>query len=403
MPIHSNPLQNDRIVSLDMMRGFALFGIFVANSVNFQFGLFPTPELHHLYPLGVFDRIAEIFILFFAKASFYTLFSFLFGYGMALLKERLEYRNLPFATIYWRRMFILLVIGFLHGLFIWDGDILFVYAMTAFIFYFFLKLKGRGLLIWSLLLLLLMASSIAGNEEESTTLLDEQLFSYSAAEKTVLSSGSYAATILFRLHSDPLGMGVIGDIILNVTSMISVLGMFLLGAFVARKKWLEDVTNHSAFIKRIWWMTLLIGFPCKLAYILHDSYQNEMLHTTVGGPMTAMFYASSIALLASTEKGRALLQPLSYAGRLSFTNYLMQSIVFTTIFYGYGIGLFNKIGYFAGVLLVIGFFFLQVVVSTWWLRRFYVGPLEWVWRIGTYLRIPKLMRKASIQQADHRE
>ncbi|MDT8862330.1 DUF418 domain-containing protein [Alkalihalobacillus sp. MEB130] len=394
MNLHSRPLkEGDRIIALDMMRGLALLGILLANSLHFQYGLFVLPEIHHLYPLGMIDKIAEGLILVFAQASFYTLFSFLFGYGMAYLKERLEQRTLRFGVVYFRRTFLLLIVGYLHGLFIWDGDILFVYALTAFLLYFFLKLKERGLLIWSFLLLFLMALSIATPEDESTSIVDEQLLQYSIEENEVLSSGSYSEVVFFRLYADPLGLGIVGDIIINATAMVSVLGMFLLGAFVARKKWLLDVPKHRRLILRIWWITMLFGFPCKIAYLFIDTNAYEMLHTMVGGPLVAMFYASSIVLLATSERGQRWLKPLTYVGRLSLSNYLLQSLVFTTLFYGYGVGLFSNIGVFTGVLLVLVFFTLQVIASKWWLRLFQIGPFEWLWRAGTYLYLPKLLRK----------
>ncbi len=395
MTTRSLPLQeNNRIAALDIMRGLALIGILVANSIHFQYGLFPTQSIHELYPFGLLDQAAEIFILLFAQASFYTLFSFLFGYGMALLKERTEAQQLAFAPIYWRRMFILLGIGYVHGLFIWDGDILFVYALSGFLFFFFLKLKDRGLLIWSLILLLLMASSAAvpGDDPDVTT-YDDQLESYSLEEMAALSLGSYSDVVTFRRYADPLGLGGFGTIIMNITAMVSVVGMFLLGAFVARKKWLVHVDTHRSLIKKVWWVTLLAGFPCKLVYIVHESAQTEMIHMTIGGPLVAMFYAASIALLTTNEKSRLILRPFEYVGRLSLTNYLMQSLVFTTLFYGYGFGLFNQIGVFAGLILSFLFFFLQIMISRWWLNHFYLGPFEWAWRIGTYLCIPPLKRR----------
>ncbi|GAE25759.1 hypothetical protein JCM9140_1768 [Halalkalibacter wakoensis JCM 9140] len=387
-PLH----EEERILSLDVMRGFALLGILLANSLHFQYGLFVIPEIHNLYPLGPLDQIAESFILLFTQASFYTLFSFLFGYGMAFLKERLEQKNLHFGAVYWRRTFILLVVGYVHGLFIWDGDILFVYALTAFVLFFFLKLRSKTLFIWSFLLLFLMALSIGTPEDEASTSLDNQLLSYSTEEKDVLSTGSYAEVVSFRLHADPLGLGVMGDIIINATSMVSVLGMFLLGAFVARKKWLVNLHDNRKLFVRVWWTTLLIGFPSKLPYLFSDRYAFEMLHMTIGGPFVAMFYASSIALLCTNERSLQILRPLTYVGRLSLTNYLTQSLVFTTLFYGYGFGLFSSIGVFAAAILVFVFFALQIVVSKWWLRHFYIGPFEWFWRWATYLSIPKFRR-----------
>ncbi|WP_088102728.1 DUF418 domain-containing protein [Halalkalibacter urbisdiaboli] len=386
-------LEQERIDTLDMMRGLALLGILLSNSMNFQYGLFLIPDLHNYYPFGLLDKIAENFILIFAKASFYTLFSFLFGYGMAFLKQRLEQQTLPFSLLYWRRMFILLIVGYLHGLFIWDGDILFMYALSSFLLFFFLKLSERGLLIWSFLFLMLMALSIATPEEDdSMDDINQSLTTYSIEEKAVLATGAYTDVISFRLHADPLGMGWIGDIIIFVPSMISVLGMFLLGAYVARKKWLIEPTKHLPMFKRIWWITLCVGFPSKLAYVINDTDQMEMLHSMIGGPMIAMFYATSIVLIATTEKGKKWLKPLTYVGRLSLTNYLLQSIVFTSLFYGYGLGLFGSIGYFFGVIISLLFFTLQILGSKWWLHNYYVGPFEWFWRAGTYLRFPKLKR-----------
>ncbi|MFC0561729.1 DUF418 domain-containing protein [Halalkalibacter alkalisediminis] len=389
----SAPLQDkDRIASLDMMRGFALLGILMANSLHFQFGLLLIPDIHQFYPLGPLDRAAEIFVQVFAASSFYTLFSFLFGYGMAFLKERLEQQQLSFNKLYWRRTFILLVVGFIHGIFIWDGDILFTYALTAFVLFFFLKLSERGLLNWSLVLLFMMALSIATPEEDST-IYDAQFLQYSIEEKEALSLKSYTDVVHFRLFNDPLGIGFMGEVILQVSVMISVLGMFLLGAFVHRKKWLVHPIESRPLLIRVWWITLLIGFPSKIIYIFNDRYTYEMLHTTVGGPLVAMFYASSIALMASSKNTNRLLYPLTYVGRLSLTNYLLQSIVFTTLFYGYGFNLFGRIGIFAGLLLCFVFFALQIFASKWWLSRFYIGPFEWFWRAGTYLRLPKIRRK----------
>ncbi|WP_100371856.1 DUF418 domain-containing protein [Bacillus sp. FJAT-45037] len=384
---------HERINSLDMMRGLALLGILLANSLHFQYGLFLIPDLHDYYPLGFLDRASESLIHFFATASFYTLFSFLFGYGMVLLKDRLIERGLRFWAVYWRRMFILLMVGCIHYLFIWDGDILLTYALAGFLLFFFLRLKERGLLIWSLILLLLMALSISVPEDETMSDQNALLAAYSVDEKEVLSSGSYAEVVMFRLTTDPFGLSGFGQILVILSAMIAVLGMFLLGAYVARQKWLLNVEAHRPMLKRIWWITLLVGFPAKIPHaFIGQNYQYEMLHMTVGGPFVAMFYATSIALLATNPNAQKWLQPLAMVGRLSLTNYLMQSIVFTTLFYGYGFGLFNSVGYFVGAILAVSFFFLQILCSTWWIKRFRIGPFEWFWRAGTYLELPKLRR-----------
>ncbi|WP_062050534.1 DUF418 domain-containing protein [Bacillus sp. JCM 19034] len=382
-------LANERIESLDMMRGLALLGILLANSMHFQYGLFLVPDIHDYYPNGIIDRITEGAILVFAQASFYTLFSFLFGYGMVFLQERLLTRGQSFARIYWRRTAILLIFGCIHALFIWDGDILITYAIAGVILFFFLKLKEQGLLIWAIILLSLMALSVTTPEgDEATSIIDERFYQYSVEEREVLSSGSYTDVVTFRHEGDPLGFGWFSNVFIQASSVIGVLGMFLLGAFVARKKWLEKPENHQKLFKRIWWVTLCIGFPSKLIFVLNPSTQTEALHMSIGGPLVAMFYASSILLLATNKKMVKWLKQLTYIGRLSLTNYILQSIIMTTLFYGYGVGLFGKIGFFIGALIAIGLFIFQVLLSKWWLKRYKIGPLEWVWRLGTYWKKP---------------
>lgn len=380
--------ENERIATLDMMRGVALLGIAIANSIHFQYGLFPTESIHELYRYGTIDRLAEKAIVLFAEASFYPLFSFLFGYGIVLLKERLEQKAAPFSAIYWRRMIALLLIGYVHSVYVWDGDILFVYALAGFLLYFYLKLHDRSLLIWACLFLLLMASAVAIPEDEETASVTETLQQYSIEELHVLSEGSYQEIVTFRREADPLGFGIAGEIIMTMTSVLSVIGLFLLGAFSARKKWLENIENYRTFTQKVFWMTLIIGFPCKLAYVIVQTPQTEMLHLSIGGPTVAICYAAAIALIASKRP----VQPLVRVGRLSLTNYLMQSFLFTTLFYSYGFALFNSLGVFVGLCISIFVFLLQILFSSFWLKYFYFGPFEWLWRIMTYWQIPRLKR-----------
>ncbi|KGA95963.1 hypothetical protein AJ85_07955 [Alkalihalobacillus alcalophilus ATCC 27647 = CGMCC 1.3604] len=391
-----SPLEGGRIMQLDMMRGLAIFGILLVNIMNFQYGLLLQPDIHQFYPLGAIDRVTEGFLYLFVKTSFYTLFSFLFGYGMVLLQERTELKGTNFTGMYWRRAFLLLVLGILHRTYIWEGDILFTYALTSFVFFFFLYFKGKGLLISALIFLGIMGLSVLGANIDDTAASEYQdgiIYDYSVAEKEVLENGSYLDVLQFRFAADITGLGLIGDIILEITTVLTVIGMFLLGAYVARKKWLLQIQEKKSFFKKIWFVTLIIGFGAKLPYVLSSSYFSEALMTYIGGPFTAIFYATSIALIASTEKGKKLLTPLTYVGRLSLTNYLLQSIIFTTLFYGYGVGLFGQLGFFVGTLIAIAFFIIQIVISKLWLTYFVIGPVEWFWRAGTYFIIPKLKKR----------
>ncbi|WP_059102855.1 DUF418 domain-containing protein [Shouchella shacheensis] len=393
-------LDKDRIQSLDIMRGFALLGILLANSVIFQYGMAGTtsfgPVAIDLYPNGSVDRATHFIIQLFVDGSFYTLFSFLFGYGMALQKERLLARNVNFSAIYWRRTILLLVFGLLHLFLLWRGDILVGYALAAMILFVFLLLPTRAIGIVAIVWLSLFAS---------TALLppvDAELMTsgYPEDEAQVLAHGSYAEVVQFRLNNDLGGITDIGfpfwigESLFQFTTVLGVFGMFLAGAYTARKKWLENPSEHTKLFAYLLVGTGVLGLAAKLPHALSTDYntQLEYLSQLAGAPLVAMFYATSVVLLANSRVFWRLLSPLAVIGRMAFSNYILQSLVFTTLFYGYGVGMFAELGLFYGALLALAFFVVQVLVSNLWLSVFRIGPLEYIWRMGTYLSLPRLKR-----------
>ncbi|MEK4564287.1 DUF418 domain-containing protein [Alkalihalobacillus sp. FSL R5-0424] len=396
----SNPtLEGDRIITLDMLRGFALLGIILANSFHFQYGLFYETSLFNQYPNGGIDRFAESAILIFVQASFYPLFSFLFGYGMALQKQRFLDRGQSFNAVFWRRTLILGIVGYLHGIYLWNGDILFAYALTSVLLFFFLMMPARGLVITGLILVGLMGSCAAVPEsfyefaEQGMSQETDPTYQFNKDEISVLSEGTYGDTVEFRQTADPFGFGVFGNIFMTINSIFAVLGLFLVGSYVMRKGWISDPHNHKGKWKIMMWIGLGVGLLAKTPVAFNkDSNQLDALQTFIGGPFLTMFFISAFVLAATTDRGRKVLQPLSYAGRMAFTNYLFQSLIMTTIFYHYGFGLFNSVGVFVGALIAIAVFVLQLILSKVWLTYFRMGPLEWLWRAGTYLQLPKLKK-----------
>jgi uncharacterized protein len=176
--------------------------------------------------------------------------------------------------------------------------------------------------------------------------------------------------------------------------VVAILPLFLLGAYVARKKWFSEVQSHKGSIQKMWFLSLMIGIPIKvLPYITAKSIGTDFLQDSIGGPALALFYGTSIVLLMEEGKWRKLLLPFSYVGRLSLTNYLLQSIICTTIFYGYGLGLYGEINHLQGLLLTLFIFIIQIVFSYLWLKKFSYGPMEWVWRSLTYGKTQVLRRE----------
>ncbi|MGD9679197.1 MAG: DUF418 domain-containing protein [Vulcanibacillus sp.] len=385
--------KNERIQSIDVIRGFAIFGIFLVNMLDFS-SPWQYLEPGILWPNKV-DVTTEHFIDIFAQASFYTLFSFLFGFGMVIFKERAVAKGYDFVPLFSRRLTILLLIGIFHAFLIWHGDILISYALIGFILMLFHNAKPKTLLIW-VLAIILIPTLLLGGMYLITDIYRDSTSSGNNIDIVrvnqiieIYGSGNFSEITLQRFNDwkrTNLGFGTIYTIFI-------LLPMFLLGAYFAKKRLLQDVEDNLPKIKRIWLSMLIIGFTFKLLpYIFNESYTVGFLQDQIGGPATALFYATSITLLMRYNIWKRLLAPFSYVGRVSLSNYLFQSILCTTIFYGYGFGLYGKVNPFTGLILTIVIYLIQILLSQYWLSKYNNGPLEWVWRSLTYKKILPLKK-----------
>lgn len=383
----------ERIVSIDVIRGFALLGIYLINMLSFH-----SPFLH-IDPLtwwdSKIDRYFYKFIDIFAQASFYPMFSMLFGYGLIILRERSLNKGLSFPKIAVRRLGTLLVIGIIHAYLIWDGDILILYAVIGLLSLIFLRMSGKkliltGILLYTisnLLLSLLTFLIVMMNPEEPFSIAD---LPKAEVAIEVYQNGTFAEITeqrirewyeVYNLYSLPI-------------MMFTFLPYFFFGAGVAKLGFLADVPKN----RRTLTMTLVILFPLGLLlkclpYILNHNYATDYVQDTFGGVMLAISYACAIALAMEKETVRKFLLYLAPVGKLSMSNYLLQSVITTFIFYHYGLGLYGKFSVAGGTILAIVIFIFQIILSHFWLRHFYYGPVEWLWRSVTYLHRPKMARK----------
>jgi len=185
-------------------------------------------------------------------------------------------------------------------------------------------------------------------------------------------------------------------------SGLTVFAMFLLGFSIGRSGVLRDIPGHVASIARmrIWGLGLgLTAMAAERVLAVTSGYAvfreqqagpgvqfaGDLLFT-FGVTALALGYAATIVLAAQTSRGRAALMPLAGVGRLALTVYLTQTLMFTTLFYGYGFGQVFRLGPAAVTAWAVVIFAVQVVVCQWWLRRFRFGPVEWLWRSLTYLK-----------------
>lgn len=400
MSSHLMPLkESERYVSIDILRGFAILGIFLVNMPAFYSPfLYLNPDTY--WKEGI-DSALDAFVDVFAQASFYPLFAFLFGYGAIMIAERSKLKGLSFPLLFTRRLLILLVFGCIHAFLIWHGDILITYAITGFMFLLFYKLKGKTLLITGLLLYIIPFGLLSLLSFFMMMIPDmdmnKLLYNNEAvlASLQIYSEGSFSDITSQRIEDWMSVNGPANAWLL----VINILPLMMCGAAFAKQGWLVNVNQHKKLLRSLMIVGLIGGLFLKLLpYLQGSNYANMIVQDFFGGPLLALFYITLIVLIVQNSAVLKVMKPLANVGRMSISNYLLQSIVFTLVFYGYGFGLYGSISYLTGFVMVLVFYSLQVVLSKWWISRFQYGPVEYVWRWGTYGQKPTFKRKREMEQ-----
>lgn len=374
----------NRIISLDIMRGFAILGIFLVNMLSFH-----SPILY-LDPFTWWNNPGDeavyrgIDVL--AQGSFYPLFSFLFGYGLVLMYESNTKKGVSFYPIAVRRLLMLLAIGIVHAVFIWHGDILINYALLGMLLLLFLKLSGKSMLIvggliWFipnllLSLLFIVAALFAPGEEIS-------VYDAALAEQSVeiYQQGSYFEILKQRVED----WYAVNNLLNSIFMLFSIFPFFLIGGGMAKLKWLEKVRELKKPFMIGFTLFLIIGLTLKLSpYIISQNIAWEYVQDAFGGPILALGYVFGIALWVGKSPTNKFLKVLAPVGKTSMSNYLLQSIISTLFFYSYGFGFYDRISVLTGTVLVLVIYGLQVLLSSYWLKSHPFGPVEWLWRSVTY-------------------
>jgi uncharacterized protein len=387
-------------VVLDVLRGLALLGVLVANVALIAAPARETAlsALDDAHPL---DAAAEVVVAVLVTGKFYPLFALLFGIGLALQLGRPNG-----VRLVGRRLSVLLVIGLAHALLVWTGDILIVYALLGALVVAAFRRRSSGTLArWAIVLLagpaLFAGGAVAGAELARVALpaFDAEMAAEDADAtarirreaarlRTVYGDGSYADTLADRVTTTPAA--VAGGVGLG---LLSVLPAMLLGVILVRHGLPAGLPARSALLRRVRRWGLRVGLPLNVAavtalYLLGPRADAGLLLGVLpfAGSVLALGYGATVALAVLDRSWAARLMPLAPVGRLALTNYLLGSVVATTIFSGYGLGLYDRVGAAAQVVLALLLFGLQVLLSGWWVRRFRFGPAEWLWRSATYGR-----------------
>jgi uncharacterized protein len=404
----------DRVELLDVLRGVALFGVFLMNLTVFaSLGIMSTEQQLLSLPtaaadLALFDVLKW---LVYDKAN--SIFAFLFGLGFFLQMQRLEARGLDFESLYRRRLWVLLGIGVIHMVFFWVWEILHLYALAGFALLALRRLSTRDLLGVGLICALLgrvAAKTLAeftglGSWTEPGSRFTEQAV---LARQQLSEQGDYFG--LVRTFADLTLFGYIANGFL-VGWFFYVLGRFLIGAWVGRHGWITRASQLLPQWRRLMRWTLPLGLLLEggatllaeapwLPDFSHREFLANLVHL-FAVPVLATGYVAGLVTLYHGPRGVKLLASFAWAGRMALTNYLTQSLVLGFVLFGVGPGLAlaGRIGNCALVAIAIATFVAQMAFSRWWLGRYAYGPLEWVWRALTYGRAPPMRLPATANSA----
>ena len=388
----------ERIVTLDVLRAFALLGILVMNMPGFYASFWSPIPPHERWPATP-DRIAWWVMDTFFSGKFNSLFAFLFGVGFTIQLERLMARAAHPVATYLRRLFVLFLIGVAHGLLLWTGDVLHVYAVLGVILVLLRRTSDRVVL--TLIVVGLLTPVLFSVH---------QLFTYTAANEQS-DRGLFGRIDQLVVHAQ--GQGSYLDVVRSNVEQYKViysdirgylfypalLNTILLGFYFGRRRYLQDAGERLDWWRRLARVTFIVGIVSAVAFSVCVPFLEPFKPSWLGvlvtlayniqRPALMLFYASALVLLVHSERVGTALRGLAPMGRMPLTNYLMQSLICTTIFNAYGFGFFGRIGPAGGFVLAFVIYALQVIWSRWYFTRFEFGPMEWLWRVLTYGHRPR--------------
>lgn len=364
-----------RALMPDYLRLFALFGIVV---VNVQFMAFPTPQDFAGPPgnEGV-DALASWLVNGLALFKTYGLFSFMFGVGLGFLMRSAERRNLPFGRLYRNRMIGLLLLGLAHGLLFFPGDILVIYSITGAILYVLRDRPVRRLVRIGAVLLgaqVVVASTLMLAAPETAG-------DIATIEREIMTGGGVLETIIYR----SIGFAFTLPFLLGVQGL-SALGWFCLG-LAAVKSGMIDASDHPLW-RRARRLCLVPGVAASLAAAAVWEWGPSAIGavlTVAAAPVATIGYLGLIA--AAARPPGPIMARVLVAGGSSLSIYLGQSIVLSTVFSAYGLGLWDAVARPTAVAIAVGVTAVLILALSAWRRWFALGPFEWVLRRMTYFRL----------------
>ncbi len=392
-----------RIMSIDIVRGFAVMGILAMNIIAFA-----MPDLAYSTPLadkpsaGQTSYISWIFSFLFIDGKMRGLFSLLFGASMMLVINRAEAKGDSPAAVHYKRMVWLALFGLAHYFFIWHGDILFNYAIIGCIAYAFHRLEARalfaaGIIIYSFsfiimtigmgaLLYMQYAASIANADPEMVRQFAEMMkdedFDLSGAKSLQELRGSYGSILAARFNE--FYVPLVGVLL----GLLETLPLMLLGMALQKSGFISGDWPVQRYRKWALWLIVpglimhiaLAWVMVRSGYAVLTGFNITLAWAMLPRLMLIIGYAILLIRCAQRFADSAFIARVAATGQTAFTNYIATSIIMTSIFYGYGLGLFGTVPRPYLWFFIFGMWAVMLLWSKAWLDHFHYGPLEWLWR-----------------------
>lgn len=389
-----------RISSIDALRGFSLIGIVLLHCME-HFDLTSYPEyasaLMQKIDMGVYDVIR-----FFVQGKSYAIFSMLFGLSFFIQMDNQADKGVDFRLRFLWRMALLLVLGYVNGL-MYMGEFFVVYAILGCVMVLLWRVPTKVLLVLALLLFLqipewvLLGKVLVGGAPNERSEMAKYMSSLYVECADVFTNGTFWDMIKFNLWKGQLAKCLW---VVAVARYLQLIGLFIIGLLIGRAgihrseeslvKWSRQALPWALGVFAVFYGASLLlpafgleGFALRQSRMLLRNYANL-------GQM--IFYVAGLTLLYYKSKGwRSVLDKLAPVGRMSVTNYMMQSVFGVFIFYGFGLNLasatFSECAV-AGVVICA----VQILFSNWWMKHHYYGPVEWLWRTATWMKRVPLKR-----------
>jgi uncharacterized protein len=423
----------DRIKIIDVLRGFALLGIIIVHTVEQYY----AGDSSLFAKTTGLDMGISIFMGIFIIGKFFPIFSFLFGLSFAIQINNAHKKGEKYTGRFLWRLVILMGIGAVHQMF-YRGDILMIYATLGLVLVACQYFNNKVLLIVSLALIFNIVgftersielgksffqdapkqeqvpqNSDKGKEENTSNKEQQapnkeqqgEMNEYEKQNKAyydMVKSGNWFAIAKQNLleELDDKAQFQVGSGRLWLT-----MGLFILGLYVGRKKFFENIQENMPLIKRIFkYCGFAIISVIVIVAVIMGIYQGNpppapwlmLLGGTIfdiANVALPFLYITGIIMLFQRVKWEKVLMWLYPVGRMGLTTYVMQAIIGTFIFYGYGLNLLGELGNAPLFLMALGIFAVQIVFSKWWLSKFNYGILEWFWRSATYFKWQPLVKK----------